>query len=84
MKTAVILTTLLAAFVAAAPIAEPEADVRAIVAAEIAARQSSNLSITANEYDRYGCKPVIFFFARGSTEIGNMVSLNQAIASFRQ
>jgi cutinase len=28
---------------------------------------------TANEFTNSGCKSIIFFFARGSTEVGNMV-----------
>ncbi|RDI77214.1 hypothetical protein Vi05172_g12770 [Venturia inaequalis] len=35
-------------------------------------RQSTGT--TANEYTRSGCKDIIFFFARGSTEVGNMGS----------
>lgn len=48
---------LLTAFAAAAPILEE--------------RQSTGS--TANEYTSGGCKDIIFFFARGSTEVGNMV-----------
>lgn len=59
MKTKSFLVTLLAGLTAASPI-------------EI--RQSTNVGITANEYTRSGCKDVIFFFARGSTEVGNMGS----------
>ena len=60
MKYSAILVSLLAAFVAAAPV-------------ELEERQSSTVGSTANEYTQYGCKKVIFFFARGSTETGNMV-----------
>lgn len=35
-------------------------------------RQS--VGTTANEYTRSGCRDIIFFFARGSTEVGNLVS----------
>ena len=66
----------LAAFAVAAPIAEPapvaEAEGAAVDAAVLESRQ--NVGITSNEYTRYGCRQVIFFFARGSTEVGNMVS----------
>jgi len=55
-----------AAFAALAAAAPTPAD------GELAIRQS--VGITANEYTRSGCKPVIFFFARGSTEVGNMGS----------
>jgi len=39
------------------------------------ARQFGNVGITENEFSRGGCRDIIFFFARGSTEIGNMVRL---------
>lgn len=48
---------LLSTFAAAAPILEE--------------RQSTG--ITADEYNTGGCRSIIFFFARGSTESGNMV-----------
>ncbi|QDS69670.1 hypothetical protein FKW77_009550 [Venturia effusa] len=38
----------------------------------LAPRQSTGT--TANEYTKGGCKDIIFFFARGSTEVGNMGS----------
>jgi cutinase len=38
-----------------------------------------NTGITENEYTRGGCRDTIFFFARGSTKIGNMVSLQQEL-----
>lgn len=64
----------LAAFTIAAPTPNPaaEAEAEAVAAAVLETRQS--VGITSNEYTRFGCRPVIFFFARGSTEIGNMVS----------
>ncbi|KAL2062485.1 hypothetical protein VTL71DRAFT_6751 [Oculimacula yallundae] len=61
MKTASFIVSLLAGFISANPIA-------------LEVRQSTNVGITANEFTRGGCKPVIFVFARGSTEIGNMGS----------
>jgi cutinase len=30
---------------------------------------------TSNEFTQGGCRPVMFAFARGSTEIGNMVRI---------
>lgn len=64
MHYSTILVSLLAAFATAAPV-----DV------EIAERQiGNNVGTTSNEYTRSGCRKVIFFFARGSTEVGNMVS----------
>ncbi|RDL40098.1 uncharacterized protein BP5553_00077 [Venustampulla echinocandica] len=59
MKTSQILLPLLATFATASP---------------LEGRQSTNVGITANEFTKGGCKPIIFFFARGSTEIGNMGS----------
>jgi cutinase len=47
-------------------------NVASVFAAPLEARQSTG--ITENEYTRSGCRQVIFFFARGSTEVGNMVS----------
>ncbi|EPS36977.1 hypothetical protein H072_9426 [Dactylellina haptotyla CBS 200.50] len=41
---------------------------------EVELEKRQSVGITANEYTRYGCRPVIFFFARGSTEVGNMGS----------
>ncbi|PBP15383.1 hypothetical protein BUE80_DR013880, partial [Diplocarpon rosae] len=38
-------------------------------------RQSTYVGVSASEYTRNGCKPVIFFFARGSTEVGNLGSV---------
>ncbi|KAF2421043.1 cutinase [Tothia fuscella] len=42
------------------------------LASPIQVRQ--NTGLTENEYTRGGCRDVIFFFARGSTEVGNMGS----------
>lgn len=41
-------------------------------AVELDKRQSA-LRTTNNEFQRYGCRDVILFFARGTGEIGNMV-----------
>lgn len=63
MKVASILT-LLAGIASAAPAAEPSA---------LEARQlGGTVGMIANEFTRGGCKPIIFIFARGSTETGNM------------
>ncbi|KAI9046832.1 hypothetical protein LZ554_008913 [Drepanopeziza brunnea f. sp. 'monogermtubi'] len=62
MKTNFFAVSLLAGLVAAGP---------------IAIRQfggGNSVSTNAKEYTTGGCKPVIFFFARGSTEIGTMGS----------
>jgi cutinase len=57
-----LITSLLAAFATT---------VFAAPAAELEVRQT--VGTTENEFTRYGCRDVIFFFARGSTEVGNMV-----------
>jgi hypothetical protein len=60
MKTSAIILSFLASIVAGNP---------------IETRQFGNsVGTTANEFTQGGCKPVIFFFARGTTEVGNMVS----------
>ncbi|CZT07092.1 related to cutinase 1 precursor [Rhynchosporium agropyri] len=61
MKTSFIIVSLLVGAISATPIA-------------VKIRQSTRVSITENEYTQGGCKPIILFFARGSTEIGNMGS----------
>jgi cutinase len=59
-----LITSLLAAFATT---------IFAAPATELEARQT--VGTTENEFTRYGCRDVIFFFARGSTEVGNMVLL---------
>lgn len=54
--------------------------VLAAPAAELEVRQF--VGTTENEYTRYGCRDVIFFFARGSTEVGNMVCFAQPRRNF--
>lgn len=59
MYYSTLLLSALAVFTAAAPLEE---------------RQLGNrVGTTASEFSQGGCKDVIFFFARGSTEVGNMV-----------
>jgi len=70
MKTQSLIVSVLAGIATASPLA-------------IEVRQSTNVGITANEYTRGGCKDVIFFFARGSTEIGNMVSCPESDTAAR-
>ncbi|KAJ2895622.1 hypothetical protein MKZ38_006297 [Zalerion maritima] len=63
-----VFSVALAALATTSPIAPATSEIVALAARnEIAKRD-----ITENEYRVYGCRPVIFFFARGSTEIGNM------------
>lgn len=59
------------ALVAAAPVAEPAIDINEVV--RIERRQA--VGTTADEFKTGGCRDVIWFFARGSTEVGNMVCL---------
>ncbi len=73
MKTSAIIATLLAAVAVAAPV-EHYDDVAPIADVEMVGRQAATVGATANEFTRYGCKMVIFIFARGSTEISNLVS----------
>jgi hypothetical protein len=62
----------LATFAVASPVALPEPDVvDAPIENTLSVRATG---ITENEYTLRGCRKVIFFFARGSTEVGNMVS----------
>lgn len=51
--------------------AAPAADLGLSKAIELEKRQTAT---TSNEFTRFGCRNVLFFFARGSTEPGNMVS----------
>ncbi|KAJ5035147.1 uncharacterized protein L3040_008405 [Drepanopeziza brunnea f. sp. 'multigermtubi'] len=63
MKTDFFTVSLLAGLVAAGPIA-----IRQLGG-------GNSVSINAKEYSTGGCKPIIFFFARGSAEIGTMGSI---------
>ena len=60
----------LATTIYAAPVAVPIDDVSALN--QFDTRQA--VGSTANEFKLNGCRDVLFFFARGSTEAGNMVS----------
>ncbi|KAK6347887.1 hypothetical protein TWF718_005707 [Orbilia javanica] len=64
MKFQLIIATL-AALATAAP---------APVGLETGLEKRQSVGITENEYTRGGCRRVIFFFARGSTEVGNLGS----------
>jgi cutinase len=44
------------------------------VAVAIIEERQSTTGTTSNEFTQLGCRDVLFFFARGSTEVGNMVS----------
>lgn len=60
----------LAALSVASPVPVAVVEERTIVEG----RQSTT-GITSNEFTQLGCRNILFFFARGSTEVGNMVSL---------
>jgi cutinase len=73
-------TSTLAAPVAAAPAlvldispetAEQQIEFEAKLAADF---QTAAIGTTANEFTNGGCRNVIFFFARGTNQDGNMVS----------
>jgi cutinase len=64
---AVLATT--AAVPVTAPVAEPDVDVYALAGIE----RRQTVGTTANEFKQGGCRDIIWFFARGSTEVGNMV-----------
>jgi cutinase len=42
-------------------------------------RQLLGTGTTSKEFSQGGCRDVLFAWARGSTEIGNMVSHNQTL-----
>lgn len=72
------ILALTAAVPVAVPLAEPALDLHEFAAIErrqpvssIEARQT--VGTTANEFKAGGCRDIIWFFARGSTEVGNMV-----------
>ncbi|KAF3118619.1 hypothetical protein EYR41_005673 [Orbilia oligospora] len=65
MKFQVIISTLVALAAAVPTPVDPEIGLE---------KRQLVVGITENEYTRSGCKPVIFFFARGSTEVGNLGS----------
>jgi len=62
----------LASAVAATPVVIPQSG-----SAVVATRQilTDRTDLTENEFTRSGCKPVMFVWARGSTELGNMGSI---------
>lgn len=62
MKTTFVLSAL-AALAAAGPI-----DTRQLL---------DRVGTTENEFSLGGCRDIIFFFARGSSEVGNMVRTQQ-------
>jgi cutinase len=62
MYTQSLLVSLLAGLAAAGPV-----EVRQLL---------GGTGSTSKEFSRGGCKDVLFAWARGSTEIGNMVSLS--------
>jgi cutinase len=59
MYTQCVLVSLLAGLAAAGP---------------VEVRQLLGTGTSSNEFSQGGCRDILFAFARGSTEIGNMVS----------
>ena len=72
MKSVFVITAL-AWIAAATPIPNPGIAIDLEEVASVEARQM--VGITADEFKQGGCRDVIWFFARGSIEAGNMVSL---------
>lgn len=73
MKTAAFASAIFASLSLGSPI---ELEVRGPEAvAALEARQFTGTGVTANELKNGPCKPVTYIFARGSTELGNLVSL---------
>jgi len=69
------LTLALAALAAATPaplkqLDEPGYDLND--PSTIENQQAATTGIISNEFTEFGCRPVVFIFARGSTELGNM------------
>jgi hypothetical protein len=60
MYTHAVLVSILAALATASP---------------VEVRQIGGTGTTSNEFSEGGCKEILFAWARGSTEIGNMVSI---------
>lgn len=76
MKLTLTLFSALLNLTAAAPVTEPQPELAIDLsqAAHLESRQFGGSSSTANEFSSgSGCRDVIFFFARGSGEVGNMV-----------
>lgn len=71
--TATIVSVLFASLSLGSPINVEVRDPE--VVAELEARQFTGTGVTANELKNGPCKPVTYIFARGSTELGNLVSL---------
>ncbi|ETN39023.1 uncharacterized protein HMPREF1541_07065 [Cyphellophora europaea CBS 101466] len=69
MKSVFVITAL-AWIVAATPIPNPGLAIDLEEVASVEARRV--VGITADEFKQGGCRDVIWFFARGSTEAGNM------------
>ncbi|KAK3947199.1 cutinase-domain-containing protein [Pseudoneurospora amorphoporcata] len=65
MKSFVALSLAALAFATPIPVSNEPA---------ILGERQTQTGITSIEFTRLGCRPVIFLFARGSTEVGNMGS----------
>jgi hypothetical protein len=67
------LATVVVGLPVAEPIAEPEANAEPDVFALAGIEARQTVGTTSNEFVNGGCRDAIWFFARGSTEVGNMV-----------
>lgn len=82
MKTTLLLSLAALALTSPVPIAEPIPDIKdnlPVLHTErseptLLSERQSTTGISSNEFTLLGCRPVIFLFARGSSEVGNMGS----------
>lgn len=72
MKAFLSLATFIA-LVVAAPVSDPAAKPAIDISEVVGIERRQTVGTTANEFKTGGCRDVIWFFARGSTEVGNMV-----------
>jgi len=63
-----LLVLALAVLSIASPVPTPIVEERTVIE-----ERQSTTGVTSNEYTELGCRNILFFFARGSTEVGNMV-----------
>jgi hypothetical protein len=77
------LVALAAGHPVAEPIPEPEANAEPDVFALAGIEARQTVGTTSNEFVNGGCRDAIWFFARGSTEVGNMV-LPSILPAFTQ
>jgi cutinase len=78
MKPALLLSLAALGLTSPVPIAEPIPDIKGNLhtarSEPLLSKRQSTTGITSNEFTLLGCRPIIFLFARGSAEVGNMGS----------